>query len=83
MKMAQTVLQRGLSSTSIRYCWFNGCCINQDNEDEKLRQSATYGRHLLIIEDMTLPLPKPAGMLRSVVVPNFGKPILGKRGNET
>jgi hypothetical protein len=37
MKMAQTVLQRGLSSTSIRYCWFNGCCINQDDEDEKLR----------------------------------------------
>jgi hypothetical protein len=38
MKMAQTVLQRGLSSTSIRYRWFNGYCINQDDEDEKLGQ---------------------------------------------
>jgi hypothetical protein len=42
-----------------------------------------WNAELVIIEDMTSPLPKPAGMLRSVVVPNFGKPILGKRDNET
>jgi hypothetical protein len=28
---------------------------------------------------MNLPLPKPTAILRSVVVPNFGKPILGKK----
>jgi Heterokaryon incompatibility protein (HET) len=38
MKMVRTVLQLDSASSSTRYCWIDGYCIRQDDEDEILIQ---------------------------------------------